>query len=69
MKNFNKNEKPKSKFQKFTDFVIAKDSATERLVSVIGGVALLGAAIFLYMNGINNNWVIAMGAWGALKLA
>jgi hypothetical protein len=68
MKNFNKKEKSKSKFEKFTEFIITKDSATERLVSTIGGIALLSASIFLYMNGFQNNWILGMGFWGALKL-
>lgn len=41
---------------------------SSKIISLISGAILLGTSIYLYQNGYQNNWIIAMGVLGVLKL-
>lgn len=39
----------------------------KEIASAIGGVGILAVSAWLYMNGYQNNWVIAMAVFGVLE--
>jgi hypothetical protein len=53
--------------QKF-NFTIKPKSSMDKLISTLEGVVIFLTAVYLYLSGYQNNWIIALGIFGFLKL-
>jgi hypothetical protein len=43
-------------------------SSIDNLISTVGGIVVLLTSVYLYQSGYQNNWIIAMGILGIIKL-
>ena len=50
------------------NFTMKPKSSIDKLISAVGGIVVLLTSVYLYQNGYQNNWIIAMGVLGVLKL-
>jgi hypothetical protein len=50
-------------------FKFNKKTYKDNIVSVIAGTVLLLSSIYLYNQGFQSNWIVAMGILGVIKLS